>query len=121
MSVVQSEITPARIERRLLQLSKEIDSAQDTLIQVESEYYRVKTEFEINMAKSRLQMAKNDQARVTVQTRDDLALLDNEELAFQLSTLEAKTKAAKGNVQRIHTQVSIAQSLGASIRTSMSV
>ena len=55
----------------------------------------------------------------TVQERDDLALIDNEQLHMQIGFAEASVKAARANTNRIKTQVEIARSIGTSVRTSL--
>jgi hypothetical protein len=115
-------VTPAQIEARLYSLSKEIDDSHAELIEAEAAYNRIKSEYEISMAKSRMIYATKSSAtgkNYTVQERDDLALLDNEHLHMQIGFAEAAVKAARANANRIKTQVEIARSIGTSVRTSL--
>jgi hypothetical protein len=115
-------VTPAQIEKRLYDLSKEIDDAHNELVEAEASYNRIKSAYEISMAKSRMGYASKSSPvgkNYTVQERDDLALIDNEALHMQIGFAEASVKAARANSTRIKTQVEIARSIGTSVRTSL--
>jgi 4-hydroxy-3-methylbut-2-en-1-yl diphosphate synthase IspG/GcpE len=115
-------VTPAQIEARLYALSKEIDEAHEELAKAESDYNQAKSTYEISMAKSRMTYASKSSPtgkNYTVQERDDLALIDNEQLHMHIGITEASVKAARANASRIKTQVEIARSIGTSVRTSM--
>lgn len=115
-------VTPAQIEARLYALSKEIDEAHEELAKAESDYNQAKSIYEISMAKSRMTYASKSSPtgkNYTVQERDDLALIDNEQLHMHIGITEASVKAARANASRIKTQVEIARSIGTSVRTSM--
>lgn len=115
-------ITPAMVEKRLHTLSKEIDEAHYILIGVESRYNAVKGQYEVAMARSRMKYATTSSPtgkNYTVQEREDLALLDNEELHQELGIIDAEVKAARANTARLKIQVEIARSVGTSVRTSM--
>ena len=115
-------VTPAQIEKRLYDLSKEIDDCHTELVDAEAAYNRIKSDYEIAMAKSRMIYASKSSAtgkNYTVQERDDLALLENQALHTQIAFAEAAVKAARANANRIKTQVEIARSIGTSVRTSM--
>jgi hypothetical protein len=115
-------VTPAQIEARLYALSKEIDDSYTNLVEAEAAYNRIKSEYEVSMAKSRMIYATKSSAtgkNYTVQERDDLALLDNEKLHMQIGFAEAAVKAARANANRIKIQVEIARSIGTSVRTSL--
>ena len=117
-------VTPAQIEKRLYDLSKEIDSSYKDLVEAESEYNTVKAEYEIAMARSRMEYAAKSAPtgkNYTVAERDDMALLDNAELHLAVAVIEAQVKAARANAIRIKTQVEIARSIGTSVRTSMEI
>ena len=117
-------VTPAQIEARLYALSKEIDESHAELVDAEAAYNRIKGDYEIAMARSRMTYASKTSAtgkNYTVQERDDLALLDNEKLHTQIGFAEAAVKAARANATRIKTQVEIARSIGTSVRTSMEI
>ena len=112
-------ITPAQVEARLYELSKEIDEAHKNLIDAESEYHSAVADLEISMAKSRIKNSHADM-KMTVQMREDQALVDNEILHRNLAIIEAKVKAARANANRLKTQVDIARSISVSVRAEMS-
>lgn len=115
-------VTPAQIEARLYALSKEIDDAHEELAKAEADYNQAKSQYEISMAKSRMTYASKSSPtgkNYTVQERDDLALIDNEQLHMHIGITEAIVKAARANASRIKTQVEIARSIGTSVRTSL--
>jgi hypothetical protein len=115
-------VTPAQIEARLKSLSKEIDDAHDDLVIAERNYHGLKAEYEVAMAKSRMEYASKSAPNgknYTVQERDDLAVLDNAEKHYNIAISEAQVKAARANANRIKTQVEIARSIGTSVRTSL--
>lgn len=107
---------PAEVERRLLELEKLLNDAQDDLEAAEAEYATAKAQFEINMAKQRLSQSG---AKKTVQEKEDTALVACETQAIALSAADAWVRGARANMTRIRTQVDIARSLGAGIRTAM--
>lgn len=115
-------ITPAMVESRLRELSKEVDKAHQDLLASETAYNEVKGNYEIAMAKSRMKYATTSSPtgkNYTVQEREDLALIDNETLFQDLGIVDAQVKAARANTQRLRIQVEIARSVGTSVRTSM--
>ena len=115
-------VTPAQIEARLYALSKEMDDAHEELAKAEADYNQAKSQYEISMAKSRMTYASKSSPtgkNYTVQERDDLALIDNEQLHMHIGITEAIVKAARANASRIKTQVEIARSIGTSVRTSL--
>jgi len=115
-------VTPQQIEARLYALSKEIDGAHEELNKCESEYHQKKAEYEVCMARSRMTYASKSSPtgkNYTVQERDDLALLENENLHFEINIIEARVKAARNNNSRIRVQVDLTRSMSASVRTSM--
>ena len=117
-------VTPAQIEARLYALSKEIDGAHEELVRCENAYHNKKAEYEIAMAKSRLHYAAKSSPtgkNYTIQERDDLALLENGQLHFEVSAIEAQVKAARNNAARIRVQVDLTRSMSASVRTSMDI
>lgn len=115
-------ITPAMIENRLRELSKEVDNAHMDLVKIETAFNEVKASYEIAMAKSRMKYATTSSPtgkNYTVQEREDLALIDNESLYQDLGIVDAQVKAARANTQRLRIQVEIARSVGTSVRTSL--
>lgn len=119
--VVNDEIlTPQKIERRLYELSKQIDGVTQELIDAEAEYFERKNSYEIEMAKSRIKYAHADM-KMTIAQREDQAVIDNEILQTALTLAEIRVRAARANAKRVETQVEITRSLGTSVRASMEV
>lgn len=115
-------VTPAQVEARLYSLSKDLDAIQEELEGQEATYYMTKAHYEVGLAKSRMTYASKSAPsgkNYTVQEREDLALLENQDLHFQLATVEALVKSARANASRIKTQVDITRSIGTSVRLSM--
>jgi len=112
-------ITPAQIEQRLVQLSKETDQAHDDLVEAEASYHRLKADYEISVAAARLKAARSVDVKLTVQDKEDIATVQTQDALRALAIAEAMVKAARGNSQRVRTQVDIARSVGTSVRTSM--
>jgi hypothetical protein len=105
-------------------LSHEIDDSHSQLIEAESHYYSIKAQYEVALARTRLSFAKRTTPagkNYTVGEREDLAILENEDLHLRLAGAEALVRGARANAQRIRTQVDIARSVGTSVRTSMEV
>ena len=116
--------TPADVERQLVHLSKEIDEVHLLLIDVEKEYSVLKAQYEIALARSRMIYATKSSPtgkNYTVTEREDMALLENEEVHIQMALMEASIKSTRGNMARLKTQVDIARSVGSSVRASMEV
>jgi len=117
-------VTPAQVEARLYELSKELDDVQKYSEQVEKTYFETKAAYEIGLAKTRMKYASISNANgknYTVQEREDLALIENEELHFQMASIDATVRAVRGNISRIGKQVDIARSIGTSVRTSLEI
>lgn len=115
-------ITPAMVEQKLRGLSKEVDEAHKVLVEVETIYHSVKADYEIAMAKSRITLATKSSPtgkNYTVGEREDLALVQNEELHKDLAIIQARVLASRANTNRLKMQVDIARSVGTSVRTSM--
>lgn len=115
-------VTPQQIESRLYVLSKEVDEAHQGLVDTEREFHELTAYYEVDMARSRILLASKSSPtgkNYTVGEREDMALVENAETHFKIATIEAQVKAARANVQRLKTQVEIARSMSASVRSSM--
>lgn len=115
-------VTPQQVEARLYELSKELDDVQKYSEQVEKSYFETKAAYEIALAKTRLKYASVSAPsgkNYTLQEREDLALIENEELHFQMASIDATVRSVRGNISRISKQVDIARSIGTSVRTSL--
>jgi hypothetical protein len=122
MKIMNEIITPAMVEQKLRGLSKEVDEAHKNLVEVETIYHNIKAEYEIAMAKSRITLSTKSSPtgkNYTVGEREDLALVQNEELHKDLGMVQAKVLASRANTNRLKMQVDIARSVGTSVRTSM--
>jgi hypothetical protein len=111
-------VTPAQVERRLYELSKEIDLAHSGHVEMEQVYHTTKATLEIGMAKSRMKNSHPDM-KMTVGQREDQALIENEALHLQVAIAEASVKAQRANSNRLRTQVDIARSVAVSVRASL--
>lgn len=115
-------VTPHMIEKRLKDLSKEVDNSHKELAEAERVYYETKAQYELALAHARLSIATNNkEAKYTVSDKADLALISTEKLHLQMASAEALVRAARANANRIRTQVDIARSIGTSVRTSMEI
>jgi len=115
-------ITPADVEAKLISLSREYDEAHASLEQAELTYANAKSLWEINSARMRLSIAARalDSGRkITVQERDDEALLRCQDELSALNNAEAVVRASRANTQRLRTQIDIARSVGTSVRAAM--
>ena len=91
-------------------------------MQAEQAFHQQTAEYEVAMARSRISWASKSSPtgkNYTVGEREDLAIIENEELHIQMATVEAMVKASRANAARLKTQVDIARSIGTSVRTSM--
>ena len=71
-------VTPAQVEQKLIQLSREYDDAHGQLETAEYRYAKAKTDYEIGIAKERMrigQRALEAGRKVTVQEKEDEALV----------------------------------------------
>jgi hypothetical protein len=117
-------VTPAAVERRLVDLSKELDEANDQLVAAEHEYMRAKSAWEINGARARLGLkakAADQGQKMTVQDVEDAAILQCETYLTAYNASEAVVRSARANIVRVRTQIDIARSVGTSVRSSMEI
>jgi len=114
-----SVVTPAQIEKRLVDLSKEVDTAHEELSDAEMKYTLAKYEYEVGLAKARLSAPNMSGHKLTVQEREDIALLECQNLYRNLQIAEAIVKAARANAARVRVQVDIARSVGTSVRSAL--
>ena len=113
-------ITPEKVETRLYELSKEIDTAHEELVKAEKQYHQAKAQFEINIARARLHVGTNNM-KMRVGDVADKALELVEQDFMNLAIAEATVKSARANSNRVRTQVDIARSIGTSVRASLEV
>jgi phage shock protein A len=113
-------ITPAKVEARLVELSKEIDECHKDLVNAESDYHNAKATYEIAIAKSRMKNSHTDM-KMTATMREDQALIENEDLHMRIAAIEATVKAVRANAARLKTQVDITRSVSSSLKASMDI
>lgn len=111
-------ITPQMVENELRKMSKDVDASFEYLSKSESTYFKVKADYEIQLARARVTLATGVK-KLTVQEKEDHALLATERLHYELATAEAEVRSARANAQRVRTQVDILRSVGTSVRSSM--
>ena len=117
-----SVITPAQVEQKLVQLSREYDEAHKDLEEAEMGYASAKSLWEINSARARLGIAARaleNGRKITVQERDDEALVRCQDELVALNNSEAIVRAARANAQRLRTQIDIARSVGTAVRAAL--
>jgi hypothetical protein len=117
-------ILPMHVDRRLIQLSKELDSTTTWLCDAEEGYMAAKTAHDLAAATNRMRikqrMIENGE-KPTVQEVEDRALIATREELTELNACEGIVKAARANSARLRVQIDIARSVGASVRAAMDV
>jgi hypothetical protein len=86
-------LTPAMVERRLYELSKEVDRAQQMLSEAEMEVARIGADYELSMARSRTYLSNGDK-KLTERQKQDYALVENEQLFRESLIADAKVRVA---------------------------
>jgi hypothetical protein len=91
MKMSDTVVTPGQVERRLRQLSDELDEAHKDLVSAENNYATVKSNYEIAMAKSRIYLSSRSSAsgkNYTVQEREDLSLVEKIQNDYRITEFE---------------------------------
>ncbi len=117
-------ILPMHVDRRLIQLSKELDSATTWLMDAEEGYMSAKTAHDLAAATNRMRIKQRmieSGEKPTVQEVEDRALIATREELTELNACEGIVKAARANSARLRVQIDIARSVGASVRAAMDV
>jgi hypothetical protein len=115
-------MTPYEVERRLLELSREIDDATEDLIEAETAFTISKRDLEMALARARVEIAKEyTHEKLTVQEKADIASLKCEEQILLADADEIWVKGSKARVNALRTQVDIIRSIGTSVRSSMDI
>lgn len=115
-------ITPAQVEQKLVQLSREYDEAHAQLENAEMQYADAKSMYEIDIARARMaigQRALEAGRKVTVQEKEDEALIQCAYVYTAHNTAEALVRAARANATRLRTQIDIARSVGTAVRAAL--
>lgn len=121
---MSAPVRPDQVERRLIDLSRELDEASRSCEAAEFAYFTAKGAYEVGVARARITIGRRHAdvgVKVTVQEREDEATLETADLLSALYTAEATVRAARANVGRIKTQVDLARSVSVSVRASMEV
>jgi len=118
MTIAEMIITPVKVENKLIDLGKEIDSVHEQLSKAEMDYHKAKSAFELSIAEARIVTGRS-YVKMRVQDVADTALLQCSRQYENLQISEALVKAARANAQRVRTQVDIVRSIGTSVRASM--
>lgn len=117
-------ILPMHVDRRLITLSKELDTATTWLMDAEKGFMAAKTAHDLAAATSRMRikqrMIENGE-KPTVQEVEDRALIAIREELTELNACEGIVKAARANSARLRVQIDIARSVGASVRAAMDI
>lgn len=117
-------ILPAHVDRRLIQLSKELDAATTWLMDAEEGFMAAKTAHDLAAATSRMKIKQRlieNGEKPTVQEIDDRSLIAIRAELTELNACEGIVKAARANSARLRVQIDIARSVGASVRAAMDV
>jgi len=109
---------PYQIEENLRALDNALDDAQNDLVAAEENYQRTKADYELAMAKARIELGRTEH-KMTVQDKADHALVMTQALHKNLAVAEAWVRGSRANVNRLRTKVDITRSLGASVRSAM--
>lgn len=113
-----------QIERRLIELGKELDDSYKELEAAEHGFMAAKATWEIDSAGCRLRIRQRyleKGSKVTVGEVEDEMILACRDQMTALYVSEAIVKSARANASRIRTQIEIGRSVGASVRTSMEI
>ena len=117
-------ILPMHVDRRLISLSKELDTATTWLMDAEEGFMAAKTAHDLAAATSRMRikqrMIENGE-KPTIQEVEDRALIAIREELTSLNAAEGIVKAARANSARLRVQIDIARSVGASVRAAMDI
>lgn len=117
-------VTPAQVERRLRDLSRELDEAHENLVQAEHHYATTKSSYEIAIATTRIKLSNQsrpDGKNYSVQEREDIALVENKALHIAMGEADAVVRASRANSVRIKIQIDSARSVGTLVRAGFDV
>lgn len=117
MTAQPMPMTPVEVEDRLVRLDLALEEAFKELDEAEYEYHQTKVDLELGLAAARMALAGT--GKMTVQEKEDRALVANEEQARTMAVVDARVKAARANIAKLRTQADIVRSIGAGLRTSM--
>ena len=106
-------VTPMDVEKRLRDLGVAVDEAHKELTEAERGYFTAKADLEIAYARAFLA------ASGAMDLRRYQATVDTADERNALAVAEALVRAARGNAERLRTQVDLARSVGTTLRASL--
>ena len=115
-------VTPAQVEQKLIQLSRELDEAHEQLEASEYRSVKAETDYEIGIAEQRMrigQRALEAGRKVTVQEKEDEALVFCADLYTENNFAGASVRVARANARRLSIQIDITRSVGTAVRAAL--
>lgn len=112
-------LTPMDIEVRLHDLSNALTDAHADLSDAEYAYQNSKVALEVAMARSRIKYGGAEGRRMTVQEKEDMAVVDNEVVMQAHAVDIGVIRACRANVDRLKVQIDVARSQGSLIRSAI--
>ena len=115
-------VTPAHVEQRLRELSRELDEAHTRIEEMETLYADAKGTWDIQSAKTRLAVrarAGESGRKLTVQEIEDEALIRNQEEYLSFLSADALRNVSRANTARLRIQIDLVRSVGTSVRAAM--
>lgn len=112
-------VTMDQANARLIDLSKQLDEATDTLMQAEVDYPAAKADYEIAVSVARAKehsRAQDKGVKVTVQYVEDAATIACADVLRRVYVCEGFVRACRANCRRLETQVEIVRSVGSNSR-----
>lgn len=122
MSEEMHVVTLFQSEKKMFDLVGEVADARTACNDAEFAYARSRAALEIGLAEARMRIGARHAdmgVRVTVQEREDQALVECKALVIAQYDAEAMVKAMRGNVQMKQTQADLVRSISSSVRTSV--
>jgi hypothetical protein len=108
------------IEQRLLQVELDLEGVTEDLIDAEQAYVEAKKSYELAQAKARVAIYRSGE-KMTVALADATIDVNTEREREELAGAEMSVKACRARAEMVRTKVSLFQSMGASVRASMSL
>ena len=110
-------VTPAQVDRRLIELAREIDESHTQMVEAEQTFMSAKTGYEIAIAKSRMRTRQRYIERgvkVTDGEIEDEALLATKIELIALNTSEGLVKPERRYINRFRPQPDMVRRIGRS-------
>jgi len=111
-------VTPAEVERQMLDLLKANRAAYDELRACEEQYERCSADWEVQKAKAYLATFTNED-RWTEARRTAYAVSQCEDTRIHLAAATSRVRAARAKVAAIKVEVDLVRSVGTSVRSSL--